>query len=142
MIRRSLSVVVMAAAVTSGAAFGQTKAPPTVLGAVRLSQAVMANGQPLAAGTYQVRLTTDTPAAVIGESPNGERWVEFTKGGVAAGREVATVISAGDIGSVAKGPRPAAGAPRVELLKGGEYVRVWIVRGANNYLVNLRVPAK
>jgi hypothetical protein len=53
------------------------------------------------------------------------------------GREVAIVVSAAEVGQIAKGPRPAAGTARVELLKGDEYVRVWINRSGMNYLVHM-----
>ena len=53
------------------------------------------------------------------------------------GRAVASIIPASDIGQVAKGPRPAAGGSRVDVLKGDDYVRVWINKGGNNYLVHL-----
>ena len=42
-----------------------------------------------------------------------------------------------DIGKVAKGKGPAPGATRVEKLRGDDYVRVWINRGGNHYLIHL-----
>lgn len=114
----------------------QSAADAATIGTVRLAHAVMANGKPLAAGTYQVRLTDDQPTAAVGASPGAERWVEFVKDDKVAGREVATVISDADIGTIAEGPQPAANASRVEVLKGGDYVRVWINKAGNNYLVN------
>ena len=142
MMRDLQVVVIVVCAFVSGVALVQSHELPSPLGTVHLSQAVLANGQRLAAGTYEVRVTGDALAPVTGQSPDGERWIEFVKGGAVVGREVATVISAGDIGSIAKGPRPSAGAPRVEVLKGGEYVRVWMVRGGTNYLINLRASAE
>src|SRR6516225_3304497 len=68
---------------------------------IRLPQAVLANGKPVAAGTYQVRLTTERPAPAAGQSSSAECWVEFVKSGEVAGREVASVISAEDISAVA-----------------------------------------
>ena len=73
----------------------------------------------------------------MGESPGAERWVEFVKDGKVAGREVATVISAADSGTIAKGPQPKANASRVDALKGGDYVRVWINKAGNNYILNM-----
>ena len=57
----------------------------------------MADGKPLAAGTYQVRLTGDEPKPGPGQSPEAERYVEFVRGGKVVAREVATVIPAADI---------------------------------------------
>ena len=72
----------------------------TSLGSVTLSRGVTADGQPLAAGTYQVRLSSDMPKPAVGQSPEGERYVEFLRGGKVVGREVATVISDADAKAV------------------------------------------
>jgi hypothetical protein len=111
------------------------------LGSVTLKTAVMADGQRLGAGTYQVRLTGDSPKPGVGQTPESERYVEFVSGGKVVAREVATVVPQAEIGQVAKGPRPAAGGSRVDMLKGNDYVRVWINRSGMNYLVHLP-PAK
>lgn len=118
---------------------GSVWAQPTstaTLGTVRLTQAVRADGQALPAGTYQVRLTTATVTPVVGQSPDGARWVEFVRGGTVAGREIATVVSAEDMRTMAKMPRKG-GAVRVEPLKGGDYLRVWLINGGNHFLINL-----
>ena len=109
----------------------------TSLGSVTLSRRVTADGQPLAAGTYQVRLSSDMPKPAVGQSPEGERYVEFVRSGKVVGREVATVISDADAKAVVKGPAPARGGSRVDLLKGNDYVRVWINRGGNNYIIHM-----
>ena len=99
-------------------------AAPTVptgemrLGAVHIPKGVKADGKPLPSGTYQVRLSTDTPKPAIGQSPEGERYVEFLRSGKVVGRELATVISDADAKAVVKGPAPARGGSRVDLLKG------------------------
>ena len=124
----------------------QTQKPAAAgasLGSVTLKTAVMADGQRLAPGTYQVRLTGDAPKPGVGQSPDSERYVEFVRSGKVVGREVATVVPQAEIAEVAepKGPRPAAGGARVEMLKGDDYVRVWINRGGVNYILHLP-PAK
>ena len=114
----------------------------TSLGSITLGRKVMADGQALAAGTYQVRLTADSPKPGAGQTPESERYVEFVRGGKVVGREVATIVSAADIDQVADSKRrPAAGANRVELLKGNDYVRVWINRGGMNYIIHLPTGA-
>jgi hypothetical protein len=118
-------------------ASAQGGAAGTSLGTVTLKQAVMANGTKLAAGSYQIRLTSDSPKPGVGQSPDGERYVEFVRGGKVVAREVATVVPQADIGSIAEGPRPPAGGSRVDLLKGNDYVRVWINRSGNNYILHL-----
>ena len=111
------------------------------LGSVTIGKKVMADGKPLAPGTYQVRLTNDAPKPGVGQAPDAEKYVEFVKAGKVVAREVATVISAEDIGKIAKGAKPKSGSAKVELLKGGDYYRVWINRGGNNYLINLPTGA-
>ncbi len=133
-----VGALVAALAVPAALVSGQT--PPTagtVLGTVNIPQRVMANGQPLAAGSYQVRLSADMPKPAVGQSPDGARYVEFVRSGQVAGREVATVVSAADVGSIAKGPRPSAGNARVELLRGGDYLRVWINSENTNYIIHM-----
>ena len=118
----------------------QTK--PTSLGSVTLNHKVKANGEALAAGTYTVRLTDEAPPKPgVGQTADAERYVEFVKAGKVVAKEVATVISDADVKTVLKGPAPARGGVRVDLLKGNDYVRVWINRGGNNYLINLPAGA-
>lgn len=130
-------VLTLALVVPAAVASGQPAGTGTVLGTVNIPQRVMADGQPLAAGTYQVRLTDSSPKPAVGQSPDSSRYVEFVRNGQVAGREVATVIPAAEIGQVVKGPRPGTNASRVELLKGGDYVRVWLNREGTNYLIHL-----
>jgi len=111
-------------------------ATPTTLGTVRLPHAVTADGKTLPAGTYQVRLTATGLSPVVGQTPEQSRWVEFIKGGTVAGREVATVVPADDMRAMAKMPRKG-GAVRVEVLKGGDYLRLWLIHGGSNYLIHL-----
>jgi hypothetical protein len=120
-----------------GTLSAQTRATNTSLGSVTLKHKVTADGQPLPAGTYQVRLTNDEPKPAVGQSPDSERYVEFVRGGKVVGREVATVVPDSDVSAIAKGPKPAKGGVRVDMLKGNDYVRVWINRGGNNYIIHL-----
>ena len=118
---------------------GQVPAAETSLGSVRIPRAVMANGQPLRAGTYQVRLTAEAaqPAAA---GITMERWVEFVQGGKVVGREVVSMVPAGEMKDLQPGPdggRAGSGSARVEMLKGNEYLRVWINRGGVNYLIHM-----
>jgi hypothetical protein len=112
------------------------------LGSVRLTRKVMADGKPLAAGSYQVRLTGQEAAGrAPGATASYERFVEFVQGGQVKGREVASIVASADVDKVVKGRKPATGSSKVELLKGNEYLRVWINRGGNNYLIHLVVAA-
>ena len=132
-------VATLVASLSAAAVVSGQTAPTTgsSLGSVTLSKRVMANGQALAAGTYQVRLSADIAKAGVGQSPEAERYVEFVRGGKVVGREVATVVSTADIASIVKGPKPANGGSRVDTLKGDDYVRVWINRGGMNYIIHM-----
>ena len=113
------------------------QAPATAIGSVTLAKKLMADGKALDPGTYQVRLLPDEVKPGTGQSPDAEKWVEFVKGGKVVGREVATVVSAQDIATIAKGKKPKANSASVEMLKGGDYWRVWINKGGTNYIINL-----
>jgi len=137
MMKRATLVMVLVGAL-AGVAHAQIPAGEMALGSVRVSKAVKADGKPLAAGTYQVRLTAQaaTPSAT-GQAP--ERWVEFVKGKTVMGREVVTIVPQAEIAQVKKGAPPAANSAKVELLKGGDYLRLWINHGGNHYLVHFPV---
>jgi hypothetical protein len=133
MTRRLLGAGLLAGVLSAGAA--AQPSPSAVLGTIQLGRSLMANGQRLPAGSYQVRLSSDAVTSAAGQQD--EAWVEFVRGGKVAGRELASVVSDADIKSVAKGARPPAGQARVEMLKEGQYWRVWLHKGANNYLIHL-----
>jgi hypothetical protein len=110
------------------------------LGTVHIPKGVKADGKPLAAGTYQVRLTPQTASpAAKGQTASLERWAEFVQGGKVAGREVVTIIPQADIAKVQKDTPPHANSAKIETLKGGDYMRLWINRGGNHYLVHFPV---
>ena len=120
-----------------------TPSAPTgelALGSVNLPKSVKADGKPLPAGTYQVRLTPQqaTPDAK-GQTPPLERWVEFVKGGKVVGREVVTIVPQSEIALVQKDAPPPANGSKVQTLKGGDYQRLWINKGGNHYLVHFPV---
>jgi hypothetical protein len=108
------------------------------LGTVHIPKGVKADGKPLPAGTYQVRLTAEAASQEAkGQTKSLERWAEFMRGGKVAGREVVTIVPQSDISKVQKDTPPKANSSKVETLKGGDYVRVWINKGGNHYLVHL-----
>lgn len=136
--KRLVYVGALVGLLVASSAFAQ---PASSLGTVTIGKKVMADGKPLSPGTYQVRLTNDAPKPGVGQAADAEKYVEFVKAGKVVAREVATVISAEDIGKVAKGKKPARNASSIELLKGGDYYRVWINHGGTNYLINLPTGA-
>ena len=135
-------IAVLAAALTAGAVSAQTGQVPageTALGSIRIPRSVMADGKALKAGTYQVRLTSQAAMpAVAGQQM--ERWVEFVQGGKVAGREVVSIVPASEVKDLQPGPdAPPSARPgaKVEMLKGHEYLRVWINRAGVNYLIHM-----
>lgn len=146
-------VALMAGVLLAGTAVGAQPKPAavpttdTVLGTVTIPRGVTADGKPLARGTYTVRLTAQ-PAqpTVAGQLPDLNRWVEFVQGGQVKGREVVSIIPADEVQQTQQGPdldtgkAPRSGS-RVQALKGGEYMRVWISRQGIQYLIHLPVAA-
>ena len=120
-----------------------TDAAPTVptgelvLGSVHLTKATTADGKPLPAGVYQVKLTAqEAKPDAKGASENIERWVEFLQKGAVKGREVVSIVPQNEVKNVVKDAPPATnGAPKVQMLKGNEYLRVWFNKGGNHYLI-------
>lgn len=142
MLRRILPTMgLIAGLVSAGAAQTQTNdAGGAVLARVAIPQDVRANGQPLAAGKYEVRLTDEWAEPLSEGATQGRQWVEFYTNGRAAGREAALVIPASEIGEISTW-HPAPGATRVDTLKSGDFVRIWVNRGGTNYLIYMPVAA-
>ena len=121
----------------------QTQKPAAAgasLGSVTLKTAVMADGQHRGRGFASCtpdrrHAKASRPDAGIGAI---HRVRERRKGRRA---QVATVVPQAEIAQVADGPRPAAGGSRVDMLKGNDYVRVWVNRSGMNYILHLP-PAK
>jgi hypothetical protein len=127
---------------TQSGTTAQVPAGETVLGTVSIPRAVMADGKPLPAGRYTVRLTASTATTPApGATQALERWVEFVQGDQVRGRELASIVPAEEVKDTMPGPdmpgRVGATGSRVEMLKGGEFLRVWIARGGHNYLIHL-----
>ena len=139
-LRRLAATIGAAAVLGSGLVAAQPAS--TSLGQVRLSRPVMVGGQKLAAGTYALRLTGDKGKAVVGQTTDESQWVEFVQGKEVKGRELATVLSTAAAKKVVKGGKlPASGAASAELLKGGDYIRVWVSRSGTHYLLHLAVAS-
>lgn len=135
---RILGAVMVALVAVSGAASAQTTKKAASLGSVRISRAVVADGKPLAAGTYALRVSDEMPAKVVGQTLDESRWIEFLQGGQVKGRELATVLSKDALKDMTrKSAAPAPGTSKVQALKGGDYVRVWVNAGGTQYLIHL-----
>ena len=119
----------------------ETPMAPTgdlTLGSVRLPRAVTADGKPLPAGSYQVRLTgQEAKPEAVGTTEALARWAEFVQGGTVKGREVVNIVPQAEIKMVVKDAPPAPGSSKVQVLRGNEYLRVWINNKGNHYLIHL-----
>lgn len=146
-------VGILAGVLAAGDALAQHKAPnaqpttapePTVptgeipLGTVRIPKSVTADGKPLPAGSYTVRVTAqEAKPDARGTTEPLERWAEFVQGGQVKGREVVSILPAAESKLVVKDAPPPSGGSRVQTLKGGDYLRVWFNKGGNHFLINL-----
>jgi hypothetical protein len=113
------------------------------LGSVRLPRAVTADGKPLPAGTYTLRLTAqEARPEAVGTTESLARWAEFVQRGSVKGREVVTIVPEAEIKMVVKDapPRPGAAA-KVQTLRGNDYLRIWVNRGGTHYLIHLPTGA-
>jgi hypothetical protein len=119
----------------------ETPAAPTgeiALGSVRIPRAVTADGKPLPAGTYQVRVTAqEAKPEAVGTTEALERWAEFVQRGAVRGREVVSIVPQAEAKFVVQDAPPRAGGSKVQMLRGNEYLRVWFNKAGNHYLINL-----
>jgi hypothetical protein len=113
----------------------EPKVSANTIGSVTIPKKVMADGKPLAAGTYTLRLTDQMGSPVTGQTPSESRWVEFLQGGQVKGRELATVLTNTEAKTIAK--QGVHSGAKIQTLIGNEYLRVWINKGGTNYLVHL-----
>lgn len=147
-------VGILASALVAGDALAQHKAPnqqpntaevPTIptgevtLGTARLHRSVTADGKPLPAGSYQVRVTAqEATPDVVGTIEQLERWAEFLQRGQVKGRELVSIVPAAEASAVVQDAPPRPGGPaKVQVLRGNEYLRVWFNKAGNHYLIHL-----
>ncbi len=126
----SLSAVVMALLVAS-------MASAQGVGSTVLPWAVLADGKRLSAGTYEMRVTSEVPQTPVGQSHEAHEWMEFVLNGKVVGRELAIVLRDDDLDAHLRGPKPREEGARVDVLRGNDYVRIWIHHAGDNYLLHL-----
>jgi hypothetical protein len=131
----ALSLVVAAIAAASAQSLPET----SVLATVRIAEPVLADGRPLAPGTYQVRLTDERPTPRPGQSADAQQWVELIADGSVVAREVAEVIRDDDRPDIGASAERAAEGVRLQMLKGGEFLRISVKRQGIRYLIHLPV---
>ena len=146
-------VGILAGTLLAGDTLAQHKAPnqqPTTadvpqvptgeiaLGTVRIPRAVTADGKPLPAGSYTVRVTAqEAKPEAVGTTEALERWAEFLQKGQVRGREVVSIVPATESKMVVQDAPPRSGGSKVQMLRGNEYMRVWFNRAGHHYLIHL-----
>jgi hypothetical protein len=144
-------VGILSGALLAGSAVAQAQQKPAqaqvptgevALGSVTIPRPVTADGKPLPRGRYTLRLTAQSAQPTVpGQLPDLNRWVEFVQGGQVKGREIVSIVPAEEVGTTQPGPdmpgHVGRDGSRVEMLKGGEYLRIWIARGGTHYLLHL-----
>ena len=115
------------------------------LGSVRITQPVTAGGTTLQPGTYEIRLTGEHMKPLPGQSEDALQQVEFIANGTVAAKYAAEVMTGEDVPVGTSGVTSgvtSGGAPtraRVEMLTGGDFIRVSATRGGERYLIHLAV---
>src|SRR5688500_18553016 len=129
----TLAAAVLAAPV---AAHHETPAKSHAIATVTITEAVKADGKPLAPGTYEIWLLDDRPN-LTGAASNAQRVVELHQNGKMIAREVAEVFAAGERPIGTSGTTGRMGRATVQKLRGGEYLRISISDAGARYLIHL-----
>ncbi len=137
--RIPLSVAALTVALTLSAS---AQAPAgSLLATVEIPRAVLAGGQPLAPGTYELRLTGERPEPLVGQAPDAREWVELVAGGTVVGRELAEILRDDALPAMGASSQPVTTGVRVDLLQGGEFLRVSVKReDGTRYLLHFPIP--
>ena len=135
------AIVGVTIAMTLGAAAACSAAAADVdlIATVHITQAVIAGGKPLPPGKYEIRLATGGPPQLAGQSPAAQRWIEFLDGDLVAARDVAEILRDDDVTPMGASATPVREGIRVEMLKGGEFLRISVKRGSERVLIHLPV---
>ena len=109
---------------------------PSSLGSIRLTHAVQVGATTLQPGTYEIRLTGEHMPPLPGQSEDAVQGVEIVRNGQVVAKDAATVmpVSNAPVGT-SGGPTPG----RVEMLKGGDFVRASFNKGSERFLLHFAV---
>ena len=138
MSRLLLSAIAAVSIAAPVAAHHQTAGKSHAVATVTITEAVKADGKPLAPGTYEVWILDDRPNVGAGAPSNAQRVVELHQNGKMVATDVAEVFPTsgspvGTSGATASRLPKAA----VQKLQGGEYVRIAINDAAGRFLIHL-----
>jgi hypothetical protein len=108
--------------------------PPSSLGSFRITNSVQAGGTTLQPGTYEVRLTGEHVTPLPGQSEEATQRIEILSNGQVVARDAAEVMPVSSATPV--GTSGSATVGRVEMLKGGEFLRVSFNKGSERFLIH------
>lgn len=136
---RAALLFLFVSVLSSGSATAEVDPAATsaVLTTVRINAPVLAGGAPLPAGTYEIRLTGQRPSPPAGQPQDSEEWVEFVADGKVVARETAEIIDDDDLPAEGASSQTVQQGTRVEMLKGGEFLRISVKRDRQRYLIYL-----
>ena len=134
MTKTTLVSLVLGWVLSAGPAFAHHG--PSSLGSIRLTHAVQVGGTTLQPGMYEVRLTGEHMPPLPGQSEDAVQGVEIVQNGQVVAKDAATVMpeshaAVGTSGGQARG--------RVEMLKGGDFVRASFSNGTERFLLHFAV---
>jgi len=145
---RLLFSFIMAGALGAGSVWAHHTTPGRshAVATVTITQQVMAGGEPLAPGTYEVWIGDEKPV-IDGVASEMQRVVEFRRDGQVVRTEIAELMpppqrTEGTVGTTAPvgvGTTGGAGMAKaqVQTLRSGEFVRISITDGGVRYLIHL-----
>ncbi len=141
MIRRLLFSCLVAGILGTGSAWAhhtQAGRRHPVATTVRITQPVLAGGQPLAPGTYELVVTDEHPSTPAGMPSEAQQSVEFVRDGMVVARETAEVFPRAE---QPVGTSSASGSARavVEKLKADNFLRIAVNGATARYLVYLPI---
>jgi len=138
MTRLLLSTLVMFAISIPVKAHHETPGKSHAVATVTITEAVKADGKPLAPGTYEVWILDDHPDLNAGAPSNAQRVVELHQNGKMVASEVAEVFSPGERPEGTSGTTGSPlGKAAVQKLQGGEFIRIAISDASGRYLIHL-----
>ena len=139
----SILAIALTCLLSAGASAQSTSSTSTATDvvSVRIPVAVLADGKPLAPGRYNLRLTGNQPPQP-GQPAGTQQAVEIIAGGNVVARETAEVLRDDDLPAVGASSESVQSGTRVEMLKGGEFLRISIKRDGARYLVYLPVAGE
>jgi hypothetical protein len=130
-------ITVCLALVALGAGPALAHHSASMLGTVRITQSVMAGGKTLQPGPYEIRDTGEHVTPLPGQSAEAQTYVEFVANGMVMARDIAELMQ--DQPAPVGTSGGTTSRPRVEMLKGGDFMRVSMSRGSERLLIHLPV---